>query len=70
VPAEIQGKLTYFYGKNDEFTPDLPLSFHIPLEGGIGSTIRIKIPTIDINNPVSDCGDEGTKNKSIFLFFF
>jgi thiol:disulfide interchange protein DsbD len=69
IPAEIQGKLTYFYGKNDEFTPDLPLSFHIPLEGGIGSTIRIKIPTIDINNPVSDCGDEGTKNKSILAIF-
>src|SRR6188768_1491762 len=35
VPAEVQGKLTYFYGKDDEFTSDLPLSFHIPLEGGI-----------------------------------
>ena len=69
IPAEIQGKLTYFYGKDDEFTPDLPLSFHIPLEGGVGSTVRIKIPTIDINNPVSNCGDEGTKNKSILSIF-
>lgn len=69
IPAEIQGKLTYFYGKDNEFTPDLALSFHIPLEGGIGSTIRIKIPTIDINNPASDCGDEGTKNKSIITIF-
>lgn len=69
VPAQLQGKLTYFYGKNDEFLSDLPLAFNVSLEGGTAANLRIKIPTIDINNPVSNCGDEGTKNKSIFTIF-
>lgn len=69
VPAQLQGTLSYFYGKDDVFNSDLPLSFNIALEGGMAATTRIKIQTIDINNPVSNCGDEGTKNKSILAIF-
>lgn len=69
VPAQLQGKLSYFYGKDDEFNSDLLLAFNIALEGGVASNTRIKIPAIDINNPVNDCGDEGTKNKSILAIF-
>jgi cytochrome c biogenesis protein CcdA/thioredoxin-related protein len=69
VPARLQGTLLYTYGKNDEFYPSTSFSFAVPLEGGIESTARIKIPTIDINNPVNNCGDDGTKNKSILAIF-
>ncbi len=69
VPAHLQGKLTYFYGKANEYYPDLPLIFNVALEGGVVSTTEIKIASIDINNPVSPCGDEGTMNKSILGIF-
>src|SRR5678816_2103400 len=52
VPAQLQGQLSYFYGKNEEYYADLPLSFDVKLEGGVESTARIKISSIDIN-PVS-----------------
>ncbi len=69
VPAQLQGRLTYFYGKNDEFLSDLPLNFNVMLEGGVAAGNDIKVASIDINNPVSPCGDEGTKNKSIIRIF-
>lgn len=68
VPAQLLDTLVYSYGINDQFyTAEFP--FDVALEGGVGSNIRIKIPAIDINNPVNGCGDEGTKNKSIFTIF-
>ena len=70
VPAQLQGKLTCFYGKNDEFNSDLPFSFNVALEGGVAANTKIKVATIDINNPVNNCGDEGTKNKSVLAIFF
>jgi thiol:disulfide interchange protein DsbD len=69
VPAQLQGKLTYFYGSNDEFNSDMPLNFNVLLEGGVAAGTKIKVTSLDINSPVSACGDEGTKNKSIFGIF-
>ena len=69
VPANLQGTLLYTYGLKDEFYPSTAYSFVVALEGGVASTLRIKIPSIDINHPVSDCGDEGTKNKSMLAIF-
>jgi thiol:disulfide interchange protein DsbD len=69
VPAQLQGQLSYFYGKNEEYYADLPLSFDVKLEGGVESTARIKISSIDINHPVNPCGDEGTKDKGILKIF-
>ncbi len=70
VPSKLQGTLTYFYGKSDEFNSDMPLSFNVSLEGGVNNEANIKVSSIDINNPVSNCGDEGTKNKSVLTIFF
>jgi thiol:disulfide interchange protein DsbD len=70
VPAHLLGKLTYFYGKNDEYSSDLPLSFSVPLEGGVETTTVIKEPKIDIKNPVSPCGDDDPGDKSILSIFF
>jgi cytochrome c biogenesis protein CcdA/thioredoxin-related protein len=68
VPAQLQGELNYSYGRNDEFyTSTFP--FNVSLEGGIASTTRIKIESIDISHPVNNCGDEVTENKSILGIF-
>lgn len=69
VPATLLGKLSIFFNKGDEFLPDLPFSFNVSLEGGIISASRIKINSIDINNPVSNCGDGDTQNKSLLTIF-
>jgi thiol:disulfide interchange protein len=69
VPAKLQGALNYSYSKNDEFNQGT-YTFNVALEGGIESSTRIKIASIDINDPQSPCGDEGTKNKSLLSIFF
>jgi len=69
VPAKLQGVLFYTYGKNDEFYPSTTTSFITPLEGGVEATSRIRIASVDINNPVSPCGDDGTNNKSLWKIF-
>lgn len=69
VPAQLQGELFYTFGKNDEYYPSTKVNFNVALEGGIAVVKGLKIPTININKPVSDCGDEGTKNKSLLTIF-
>lgn len=69
VPAQLQGTLLYSIGKDDSFYPSQPFSFTVSLEGGRASTIRIRVPGLDINHPVSDCGDEDTRGKSLFTIF-
>ena len=69
-PAIIQGKLLYTYGKEpDVFYPSTPFAFTVPLEGGKVIASRILIPTIDINNPVSECGDKVKEDSSLFAIF-
>jgi len=69
VPAKLAGKLTYFFGKDDAFNSEL-LDFSVDLEGGVESTWNPKVDTIDIENPVMPCGDDGTGSKSILAIFF
>ncbi len=69
VPAQLLGKLSVFFNRGDEFSPDLPFAFSTVLEGGVASGIKIKSASIDIKNPVNNCGDEGTQNKSILAIF-
>jgi thiol:disulfide interchange protein DsbD len=68
VPAKLLGKLSYFFGKGDEFNPEF-IDFNIALEGGVETTTTIDEPTIDIKKPLSPCGDDGTANKSILGIF-
>lgn len=69
VPAKLQGTLFYTYGRNDEYYPSTAVPFTVELEGGVQSGTRILIPTIDIENPVSDCGDSINKNSSLLAIF-
>ena len=69
VPAQLLGKLSIFFNRVDEFSPDLPFDFNASLEGGVTTGIKIKSAAIDIKNPVNNCGDDGTQNKSIAAIF-
>ena len=69
VPAKLQGTLLYTYGKEDEFYPATVHTFTASLEGGIVPTTRIHIPSIDINNPVADCGDNISAGSGYFTIF-
>jgi thiol:disulfide interchange protein len=68
VPAELEGTFQYTYGRGQEFYPT-PYQFHVPLEGGVASTERIKISSIDINHPINNCGDDIGKHKSMWGIF-
>ncbi|HYH14347.1 MAG TPA: cytochrome c biogenesis protein CcdA, partial [Flavisolibacter sp.] len=69
VPAKLQGILAYSYGRNDEFYQAND-SFNVPLEGGVAASTRIKIPTIDIKNPLTPYGDDEAADKSLWSIFF
>lgn len=70
VPAMLLGKLSVNYNKGEEFLQDIPFHFNTALEGGESAGGNIKLTALDINHPVNDCGDEGTKNKSLLSIFF
>lgn len=69
VPARLQGTLLYTYGKNDEFYPGTVVPFDVELEGGVSTGSDIKVASIDLARAVNDCGDEGTRSKSILSIF-
>jgi len=69
VPAKLHGTMLYTYGRNDEFYPSTSFTFSVACQGGVEFKTRILIPSIDIKHPVKDCGDAGTKGKSIFTIF-
>jgi cytochrome c biogenesis protein CcdA/thioredoxin-related protein len=68
VPAKLQGTLYYTFGKDSQYYPSAAFPFVATLEGGVEAA-RIKIASIDINKPVNNCGDDGTKNKSLITIF-
>ncbi|WP_407526501.1 cytochrome c biogenesis protein CcdA [Lacibacter sp. MH-610] len=68
VPESLKGKLVFTTGAKDEFLPGEFL-FDVLLEGGVSQKARIKIESIDINNPQVNCGDEGTEGKSLWGIF-
>jgi thiol:disulfide interchange protein DsbD len=69
IPAKLHGKLTYSYGNNEAYETEF-INFNVAMEGGVETTVVIKFNSIDIKNPVSPCGDDGTANKSILAIFF
>jgi thiol:disulfide interchange protein DsbD len=69
VPSFITGTLLYTYGKGEEFYAGTPYEFTVNMEGGVVSTSRIIIPSIDVKNPTSPCGDDDTDDKSLWTIF-
>lgn len=68
VPAQLQGTLSYSYGRTGEFYTGI-YNFNVSLAGGIASTTRIKIESIDIDHPVNPCGDDLGAHKSLMGIF-
>ncbi len=68
IPAHLLGTLNFFYGKNNEFYTG-SYGFTADLAGGISNAARIRIPGLDLKNPVSPCGDSGTSGKGLLSIF-
>lgn len=69
VPASLQGTLQFYYGKGEEFVTAAPFNFQVALEGGVSREFAMKVSSLDLQNPVSPCGDDGTENKSLLTIF-
>ena len=69
VPANLQGALSFSYGRQDEYYPATLFYFSVSLEGGKESKARIKIPAVDIKSPVNNCGDDDAADKSLMGIF-
>src|SRR6476619_1947056 len=69
IPGQLQGTLLYTYGKGEEFYPSTAVPFNVSLEGGVSTTTKIKVSSIDLKNPVNNCCDDDTADKSLFSIF-
>jgi cytochrome c biogenesis protein CcdA len=69
IPAQLSGTLLYTYGKGDELYPSTSSPFTVNLEGGEATVFEIKRPSIEITNPVNDCGDDEAANKGLLSIF-
>lgn len=70
VPAILNTRLSFTYGKADEFFPGETAELSIPIEGGKASATRILIPTINPDQPLQDCGIAEEKEDSSILNIF
>ncbi|MDQ3550387.1 MAG: thioredoxin family protein [Bacteroidota bacterium] len=70
VPASLSGVLLFTYGNQEEFYPSTSYNFNVALEGGVASTARILIPSIDLKNPIVPCGDDEAGDKGLMAIFF
>ncbi|MGZ5285704.1 MAG: protein-disulfide reductase DsbD family protein, partial [Flavisolibacter sp.] len=68
VPETLQDTLTFSYGKGEEYYQGA-FVFSAKLEGGAATSKEIKIASIDVRNPVNNCGDDDTEDKSLFTIF-
>ena len=69
VPAQLQGKLQFSYGRGEEFYQG-EQPFTVTMEGGVVANTRIYIPSIDVKNPAVACGDDDTQDKGLASIFF
>ena len=68
TPSHLTGNLSYAIAGADYFNTEI-YEFRAALEGGSRNKFQIRRTQIDIVNPVSTCGDEGTGGKSSWLIF-
>lgn len=69
----LKADVAYFVGNGSEFLPE---NHHLTilLEGGEtvpakNAVARLKVSSIDLNNPLSDCGELPQKQSNIFTIF-
>lgn len=70
IPATLKVILKGFASNNEEFLP-IEETGSLAFEGGIAkdNAGKIKISTIDVNNPAYPCGDVVQENKSMLTVF-
>lgn len=75
VPSKLKVELLYNTANAEEFIPE-DRKVDIDMEGGVDVSVgnRILIPTIDLKNPVNNCGGTGisveeTNKGSLFTIF-
>ncbi|MCC6286334.1 MAG: thioredoxin family protein [Chitinophagaceae bacterium] len=71
VPSTLKVGLKGFVSSNTEFLPIDEAKQPVSFEGGIeqSSKDKIKLTTIDLNNPVQPCGDAHAGGSSIWIVF-
>lgn len=69
VPAQLQFNITAFAAKDDEFIP-IENTCTVALEGGSNKAEPvIKLPSVDLTKPLSDCGGESASGKGLLAIF-
>lgn len=70
IPASLRVTLKGFASNNEEFIP-LEENGTVTFEGGveINTANRVKISSIDVNNPVYPCGDGVQEGKGLLTVF-
>ncbi len=70
IPASLKVILKGFASNNEAFLP-IEETGTVSFEGGVAknTTGKVKIATIDVNNPAYPCGDGVQENKSILTVF-
>lgn len=72
IPNQLKGNITASIAGKDEFLPE-EFAFSVPLEGGQAAATaatRLKIPTIDVKNPQTNCGIESAEDDGSLLSVF
>jgi thiol:disulfide interchange protein DsbD len=70
VPATIKLGIVGFIAKETELVPLAETQYEVALEGGVAaSASNIKLASIDVKNPISQCGDKIEKGSlwTVFL---
>lgn len=58
IPSQLIGSLSYFFNKGDEFISATPSEFSLKIAEGVSNQWNLKRESINIANPLSDCGDD------------
>ncbi|MGG9960335.1 protein-disulfide reductase DsbD family protein [Ferruginibacter sp. SUN106] len=74
IPANLKISLAYSFAKgNDQFFPEAGEKFDVAIEGGVAVSAndnRIKINSIDLKNPVANCGNTtAEESKGLWQIF-
>lgn len=72
IPNSLSGTIEAFLAKDNDFKQDA-FVYQVKLDGGVivsDDNNKIKIASIDVNHPLSDCGDKSTMNNSLLITFF
>jgi thiol:disulfide interchange protein DsbD len=70
IPSDLRGTVTLYTANDKEFYP-LQFPFNIPLSEGkqAAASTKIKLNSVDINKPLSECGAQSGPKKGLLGIF-